>query len=70
MVSDLSLVMDVPTNLSKCVNHMSFVISYFLNTLIIHAAQQRDVSCGVLFFPGLIGFTIPSMLGRVALLKF
>ena len=39
MVSDLSLVKDVPSNLSKRVNHMSFVNSYFHNSLIMSSSM-------------------------------
>ena len=35
MVSDLNFVMDVPPNLLESADHMSFVISYFLNSLMM-----------------------------------
>ena len=38
--------------------------------IIIHGAQQCNVSCGFLLFPSLISFMIPSMLGHVTLLRF
>ena len=73
MVSDLSLVMDVPQNLSKRADYMSFVISYFQNSLMILSPMQlNNVMRAVkfFFFSGLIIFTIPLTLGCDALLRF
>ena len=73
MVSDLSLVMDVPPNLSERADHISFVISCFRNSLMMSSSiLLSNVMPGneVLLFSGLIGLTISSMLGRIALLRF
>ena len=39
MVSDLSLVKDIPPNLSERADHMSFVISYLRNSLIMSSSM-------------------------------
>ena len=38
MIGDLSLVMDVPPNLLESADHMSFVISYFLNSIMMSSS--------------------------------
>ena len=65
MVTDLSLVMDVPPNLSKSVDICYLIFSKFPHDIIINASQQHNASYEVLLFPGLISFVVSSMLGRV-----
>ena len=50
MVTDLSLVMDVPPNLSKSIDICYLIFSKFPHDIIIYASQQHNASYEVLLF--------------------